>query len=31
MSNNVESRLLYLGGRPGKRWVVVAPWHGIDA
>jgi len=31
MTNNVESRLLFLGGRPGNRWVVVHPWHGIDA
>ena len=31
MSNNVESRLLHLGGRPGARRVLVAPWHGIDA
>jgi len=30
MTNNVESRLLYLGGRPGARRVLVAPWHGID-
>lgn len=29
-ANNVESRLLYLGGRPGHRWTVVAPWHGIE-
>ena len=31
MSNNIESRLLHLGGRPGARRVLVAPWHGIDA
>ncbi|MGH3039168.1 MAG: lysyl oxidase family protein [Gaiellaceae bacterium] len=30
LSNNVESRLLHLGGRPGARRVLVAPWHGID-
>jgi Lysyl oxidase len=31
LTNNVESRLLHLGGRPGARRVLVAPWHGIDA
>jgi hypothetical protein len=30
LTNNVESRFLYLGGRPGKRWTVVTPWHGIE-
>jgi hypothetical protein len=30
-SNNIESRLLHLGGRPGARRVLVVPWHGIDA
>ena len=30
MTNNIESRLLHLGGRPGARKVLVAPWHGID-
>jgi Lysyl oxidase len=29
MSNNVESRLLHLGGRPGSRTVLAAPWHSI--
>lgn len=28
--NNVADRLLYLGGRPGRRTVTVVPWHGID-
>ena len=27
--NNVESRLVYLGGRAGHRWVLSSPWHGI--
>jgi Lysyl oxidase len=31
LTNNVESRLLHLGGRPGARTVLVTPWHGIDA
>jgi hypothetical protein len=31
LSNNVESRLLYLGGRRGARSALVTPWHGIDA
>lgn len=30
MSNNVESRLVLLGGRPGARWAAAAPWHGIE-
>jgi hypothetical protein len=30
MTNNVETRLLHLGGRPGARRVIVTPWHGID-
>lgn len=30
LTNNVESRLLYLGGRPGARRVLVTPWHGIE-
>jgi hypothetical protein len=30
MTNNVESRLLHLGGRPGARTVLVTPWHGIE-
>jgi hypothetical protein len=30
MSNNVESRLLFLGGRPGARRVLMTPWHGIE-
>jgi hypothetical protein len=29
-ANNTESRLLYLGGRPGHRTVLVTPWHGVD-
>ena len=29
-ANNVESRLLHLGGRPGQRTVLVTPWHGIE-
>jgi hypothetical protein len=29
-ANNVESRLVYLGGRPGARWVLSSPWHGIE-
>jgi hypothetical protein len=28
-ANNAESRLIYLGGRPGRRTVLVSPWHGI--
>ncbi|HSE81536.1 MAG TPA: lysyl oxidase family protein [Gaiellaceae bacterium] len=31
LTNNVETRLLHLGGRPGARQVLVTPWHGIDA
>ena len=30
LTNNVESRLLFLGGRPGARRALVAPWHGIE-
>lgn len=30
-ANNTESRLLYLGGRPGHRTVLVTPWHGVDS
>jgi Lysyl oxidase len=29
-ANNSESRLLYLGGRPGQRTVRVTPWHGVE-
>jgi hypothetical protein len=29
-ANNAESRLIYLGGRPGRRTVLVSPWHGMD-
>jgi hypothetical protein len=29
-ANNVESRLIYLGGRPGRRTVLASPWHGIQ-
>jgi len=29
--NNVETRLVHLGGRPGKRRVLMSPWHGIDS
>ena len=29
-SNNVEERLVFLGGRKGHRTVLVAPWHGIE-
>jgi Lysyl oxidase len=29
-ANNVESRLIHLGGRPGRRTVIATPWHGID-
>jgi hypothetical protein len=28
-ANNVESRLLFLGGRPGRRTALVTPWNGI--
>ena len=28
--NNVESRLIHLGGRPRARTVIVTPWHGIE-
>jgi Lysyl oxidase len=30
MTNNIESRLIHLGGRPRARTVLVAPWHGIE-
>jgi hypothetical protein len=30
LSNNVETRLLHLSGRPGARRVLVTPWHGMD-
>ena len=30
-TNNVETRMLNLRGRPGNRKVIVTPWHGIDA
>ena len=30
-TNNVETRMLNLRGQPGKRKVIVTPWHGIDA
>jgi Lysyl oxidase len=30
MANNVESRLIHLGGRPRARRVTVTPWHGIE-
>jgi hypothetical protein len=30
MTNNVESRLIHLGGRPRARTVLVTPWHGIE-
>jgi hypothetical protein len=29
-ANNTESRLIYLGGRPGNRTVLASPWHGIE-
>ncbi len=29
-TNNVESRLIHLGGRPRARTVIVTPWHGIE-
>ncbi len=29
-TNNVESRLIHLGGRPRARNVIVTPWHGIE-
>ncbi|TMJ97060.1 MAG: hypothetical protein E6G67_03500 [Actinobacteria bacterium] len=29
-TNDVQDRLVYLGGRPGARTVLAAPWHGID-
>jgi hypothetical protein len=28
-ANNVESRLLFVGGRPGRRTALVTPWNGI--
>jgi lysyl oxidase len=30
MTNNVESRLIHLGGRPRARTVLVTPWHRIE-
>jgi hypothetical protein len=30
MTNNVESRLIHVGGRPRARTVLVTPWHGIE-
>jgi hypothetical protein len=30
MTNNVESRLIHLGGRPRARTAIVTPWHGIE-
>jgi hypothetical protein len=30
LDNNVESRLVYLGGSPGHRTALVSPWHGIE-
>jgi Lysyl oxidase len=30
-TNNVQTRMLHIGGVPGNRNVVVVPWHGIDA
>jgi hypothetical protein len=29
LDNNVETRLVHLGGHPGARKVLMAPWHGI--
>lgn len=28
--NDVEDRLIHLGGTPGSRTLVVEPWHGMD-
>jgi hypothetical protein len=28
-ANNVESRLIHLGGPRGHRTVLATPWHGI--
>ena len=28
--NNVEDRLIQLRGKPGARYAIVPPWHGID-
>ena len=28
--NNVRLRQVIVRGRPGRRWVEVPPWHGID-
>jgi hypothetical protein len=28
--NNIEDRLIKIKGKPGRRRVVVPPWHGID-
>ena len=30
MANNAESRLIFLGGRPGHRTVLVSPWNGME-
>lgn len=29
-TNDLETRLVYIGGKPGARRVKVAPWHGIE-
>ncbi|MFN2389725.1 MAG: lysyl oxidase family protein [Actinomycetota bacterium] len=29
--NDVEQRMFFLGGEPGARTAVAAPWHGIEA
>jgi hypothetical protein len=29
-SNDIEDRLVYIGGKPGRRRVKVAPWHGME-
>lgn len=29
-TNDVETRLVYLGGKPGARRVKAAPWHGMN-
>jgi hypothetical protein len=28
-ANNAEMRLIHLRGKPGRRTVVVSPWHGV--
>ena len=30
MANNVEDRVIRLRGKPGNRFVIVEPWHGIE-